>query len=392
MLSGASVTGGGARRRGQPAARGARRDWREGQQESGSRVSKQKVEIAAGKLTAAQAKTELARLAEEIAHHDRALPREGRARDFGRGLRRAAQAQRGDRGALSRAESRPDSPSVRVGAAPAAAFSKVRHSLPMLSLDNAFAEQDVRDFAERVRRFLGLKPEQGVELVAEPKIDGLSIALRYEKGRFVQGATRGDGEVGEDVTANLKTVEDVPAYLKGRNVPDVLEVRGEVYMQRKDFLQAQRAPRRRRASRSSPTRAMPPRDRCASSTPPSRKQRPLRFFAYALGRGQRAGCEDALGLARRGCAPGAFRSTSARSSAPIVDEALAFYREIADQPRRPRLRHRRRRLQGQPLRLAGAARHGQPRAALGDRAQIPGRAGAHAAQRHHRSRSAAPAP
>ena len=127
---------------------------------------------------------------------------------------------------------KPSSPTQKVGAAPSATFSKVRHSKPMLSLANAFAKDDVEEFITRVRRFLELPDAAPVELVCEPKIDGLSFTARYEKGKLVHGATRGDGEVGENITENLKTV--VPLQLKG-SPPDVLEVRGEVYMSKKDF-------------------------------------------------------------------------------------------------------------------------------------------------------------
>ena len=128
-----------------------------------------------------------------------------------------------------------DSPSQKVGAAPSGRFKKVRHSVPMLSLDNAFAEEDVRDFVGRIVRFLKLDDDK-IDFSAEPKIDGLSMSLRYEGGELVTAATRGDGAVGEDVTANIRTLEDVPQKLKGRNVPDICEVRGEVYMTKKAFL------------------------------------------------------------------------------------------------------------------------------------------------------------
>ncbi|WP_409192316.1 NAD-dependent DNA ligase LigA [Bradyrhizobium sp. RDM4] len=174
-----------------------------------------------------------------------------------------------------------DSPSQKVGAAPSGRFKKVRHAVPMLSLDNAFAEEDVRDFVGRIVRFLKLADDK-VDFSAEPKIDGLSMSLRYEGGELVTAATRGDGAVGEDVTANIRTLEDVPQKLKGRNVPDVCEVRGEVYMTKQAFLALNE-----RQKAAGDTVFANPRNSAAGSLrqkdPTITASRPLGFFAYAWG-------------------------------------------------------------------------------------------------------------
>src|SRR6202521_5049471 len=186
-------------------------------------------------LTKAQARVEHKRLTLEIERHDRAYYQEDAPKISDAeydGLRKRFNAieKRFPEFVTS------DSPSQKVGAAPSGKFKKVRHAVPMLSLDNAFAEQDVLDFVGRIQRFLKLGEDDGIDFSAEPKIDGLSMSLRYEGGELVTAATRGDGAEGEDVTANIRTLEDVPKKLKGRNVPEICEVRGEVYMTKKAFL------------------------------------------------------------------------------------------------------------------------------------------------------------
>src|SRR6202020_726442 len=174
------------------------------------------------------------------------------------------------------------SPSQKVGSAPSGRFRKVRHAVPMLSLDNAFAEEDVVDFVGRIRRFLKLSEDEAIDFSAEPKIDGLSMSLRYEDGQLVTAATRGDGAEGEDVTANIRTLEDVPKKLKGRKIPSVCEVRGEVYMTKQAFLALNE-----RQKAAGDAIFANPRNSAAGSLrqkdPVITASRPLGFFAYAWG-------------------------------------------------------------------------------------------------------------
>lgn len=173
----------------------------------------------------------------------------------------------------------PDSPTQRVGSAPSSKFAEVRHAIPMLSLGNAFSEAEVRDFVRRIEE----KLERPVlEFSAEPKLDGLAISLRYENGRFVQGATRGDGASGEDVTANLRTVKAIPLHLRGKGWPSILEVRGEVYMPRAAFEKYNEQARLHGGKV-----LANPRNGAAGSLrqldPRLTAQRPLAFFAYGVG-------------------------------------------------------------------------------------------------------------
>ena len=233
------------------------------------------------RLGRAQAEAELAWLAAEIARHDRlyyqADAPEISDAEYDR-LRRRNQAIEAHWPDLVR----PDSPSHRVGATPVADFAKVRHRQPMLSLDNAMEPGEVREFLARVRRFLNLPPDEPLEVVGEPKVDGLSCALRYENGLLVQGATRGDGTIGEDVSANVRTIRDIPQRLHAAEPPPLLEVRGEVYMERGDFLALNAA----REAAGEPVFANP-RNSAAGSLrqldPSITASRPLGFFAYSWG-------------------------------------------------------------------------------------------------------------
>ena len=174
-----------------------------------------------------------------------------------------------------------DDPEKKVGAAPATGFGKITHAVPMLSLGNAFTDEDIADFIAGLRRFLKLSDEEKIAFMAEPKIDGLSCSIRYENGKLVQAATRGDGTTGENITANVRTIKSVPHELKGAH-PDIVEIRGEIYLTRDDFMKINVG----REKEGEPPFANP-RNAAAGSVrqldPSITASRPLRFFGYALG-------------------------------------------------------------------------------------------------------------
>jgi DNA ligase (NAD+) len=279
-------------------------------------------------LTRAQAKVEHMRLALEIERHDQAYYQED-----------APVISDAEYDALRQRfnaiEARfpefvtGESPSQKIGAAPSGRFRKVRHAVPMLSLDNAFAEEDVLDFAGRIRRFLKLGDEDGIDFSAEPKIDGLSMSLRYEGGELVTAATRGDGAEGEDVTANIRTLKDVPQKLKGRNAPEICEVRGEVYMTKQAFLALNR---KQVAAGEAPFAN--PRNSAAGSLrqkdPSITASRPLGFFAYAWGEMSAMPEDTQTGMIRwfERCG---FRTNPLTKLCHSVEQLIAFHRKIEQQ-------------------------------------------------------------
>lgn len=232
-------------------------------------------------LSEAEARAELERLAAELARHDAAYhthdaPVVSDAEYDALKRRNLAIEVRFPKLKLS------DSPTEKVGAPVAEGFGKITHKVAMLSLDNAFSDEDARDFVSRVKRFLSLTPFDELALTAEPKIDGLSLSLRYENGRLVSAATRGNGAVGENVTANARTISDIPEQLAGADVPEIMEVRGEVYMTKADFM----ALNERQAAAGKQTYVNPRNTAAGSLRQLDSKvtaERPLKFFAYAWG-------------------------------------------------------------------------------------------------------------
>src|SRR5438874_3437598 len=284
--------------------------------------------IPVAELTQAQAKAELERLAAEIGAHDRhyyqkdAPTVSDAAYDA---LRRRNEEIEARFPQLVRA----DSPSRRVGAQPSQKFAKVRHAVPMLSLGNAFSDSEVAEFVERIRRFLRLSADEKIVFTAEPKIDGLSCTLRYEEGRLTRGATRGDGTEGEDVTANVRTLADIPKELRGKGAPAVCEVRGEVYMTKSAFL----ALNERQKAAGKQIFANP-RNSAAGSLrqldPEITASRPLGFFAYSWGEMSAMPAQTQSGMIKWFAAHG-FKTNPLMQVCDSTDAMLVFHHDIEAQ-------------------------------------------------------------
>jgi DNA ligase (NAD+) len=276
-------------------------------------------------LSEEEAEAELAFLAADIARHDDAYY-----------LQDAPEITDADYDALRQRNSaieerfphlkRPDSPSERVGARPRGGFGKIQHARPMLSLGNAFDDADVADFIDRVRRFLNLPEDEAVAVLAEPKIDGLSASLRYEDGKLRYAATRGDGTEGEDVTANMRTIGDLPERLEGSGWPAVLEVRGEVYMKKSDFLALNQ-----RQQEAGAKLFANPRNAAAGSLrqldPKITAARPLHFFGYAWGEVS-APLAETQTAARERLKDFGFTLNHPAKLCRNLDELLVHYHEI----------------------------------------------------------------
>ena len=276
-------------------------------------------------MSRAAAAAELQRLAHDIAQHD--------ARYYGQDAPDISDADY-DALRLRNAQIeerfpdlvRADSPSHRVGVAPAERFGKVQHAVRMLSLGNAFADEDVIDFVARVRRFLSLKPADALALTAEPKIDGLSISIRYEKGRLAEAATRGDGTEGENVTANIRTIREIPHVLQGSGIPETIEIRGEIYLGHDDFqrLNAEQAAAGEKMF-ANPRNAAAGSLRQLDSSITAR--RPLRFFAYTWGRASTLPADTQSDVIAAYAAWGLPTNPRMRRCSSAA-ELIAYYREI----------------------------------------------------------------
>jgi DNA ligase (NAD+) len=278
-----------------------------------------------GALTEAEAAAELARLAQEMAEADAAYYQND-APVLTDAAYDALRLRNAEIEARFPHLVREDSPAARVGAAAGDGFAKARHGVPMLSLENAFADEDVSDFAGRIRRFLALGDDVELAITAEPKIDGLSLSLTYKKGKLVRAATRGDGQTGEDVTNNARTLKDIPEQLAGKGWPESIEVRGEIYMAKADF-----AALNTREGEAGRKTFANPRNAAAGSLRQLdveiTKSRPLRFFAYAWGAASGPFAETQSGAVAK-LADWGFQVNPLMVRTLTVEEILAYYRDI----------------------------------------------------------------
>jgi DNA ligase (NAD+) len=221
-----------------------------------------------------------------------------------------------------------DSPTQRVGAIPLAGFAQVQHAIPMLSLANAFAEEDIHAFDKRIRERLGTDTE--IEYLAEPKLDGLAVSMLYEDGMLVRGATRGDGTTGEDITQNIRTIKSVPLHLSGKDYPQVLEVRGEVFMPKKDFEEMNR-----RARDSSEKEFANPRNAAAGSLrqldPRITAKRPLQIYFYGVGRLEGAAVPATLAELQAGFKRWGLRINPTIRVVKGVEGCLEYYQRVGEQ-------------------------------------------------------------
>jgi DNA ligase (NAD+) len=290
-------------------------------------TAKTKTPPAVSTLTKAQAKAEHMRLALEIEGHDKHYYQDDAPKISDAGydaLRQRVNAIEARFPELVTSES----PSQKVGAQPSGRFAKVQHAVPMLSLGNAFSDEDVAYFVDRVRRFLKLDADEIPVITAEPKIDGLSLSLRYENGELVRAATRGDGATGEDVTANARTIKDIPNALKGRKIPAACEVRGEVYMLKQDFLVLNK-----KQAEADDTVFANPRNSAAGSLRQKdvsiTASRPLKFFAYAWGEMSELPADTQHGMLAWMDKAGFVVNPLTRLCRSL-EEVLAFYRKIGE--------------------------------------------------------------
>ncbi len=278
-------------------------------------------------LSPTEAAVELARLAKEIERHDR-LYHGDDTPEISDGQYDALRTRNQQLETGFPDLVRPDSPSRQVGHKPAEKFAKINHRVPMLSLGNGFDDQDVVDFDARIRRFLGLDAEARLRITAEPKIDGLSLSLRYEDGELVTAATRGDGTTGEDVTRNAKTISDIPEILAATGVPKVLEVRGEVYMTQQAFAELNA----RMESEGKPT-YVNPRNTAAGTLrqldPNITAERPLKFFAYGWGEISTMPADTQFAMVERFAAWG-FKTNPLIKQFDDVAGLLGHYRMIEE--------------------------------------------------------------